>query len=157
MKRVVASSALLLVLAVIGGAVWVWATDPADWVVTDRGTFPSDAASRGQFAAIVVFIGIGAVLCLVWGWVIGHVQRDLGWLLVPPFVVVASLAALITWRVGIWLGPSDPRDAVGTSIGDRLPAPLAIDAVAPFLVWPMMALVGLLVAAWLDRSDEEAS
>ena len=47
--------------------------------------------------------------------------------------------------LGVELGPTHPRDVADPSLGDRLPAPLEIDAVAPFLVWPMFALAGLLL------------
>jgi hypothetical protein len=57
--------------------------------------------------------------------------------------------------VGVALGPPHPSDVVNPSLGDRLPAPLEIDAVAPFLVWPMFVLLGLLVASWLDRSQDD--
>ena len=154
MKRVLIASVIMLALGVAGGLLWVWLAEPAQWEVTDRGIILTEDAARGQFEVILAFVGIGAVLCLGWGLVTGHVLRDIGWRLVPVFAVIATAAALIAWRVGIMLGPADPRETVSPSLGDRLPAQLEIDAVAPFVVWPIFALAGLLLAAWLDRSDD---
>ena len=152
--RVVLWSVGMLVLGVLGGLVWLWLADPAEWEVTARGITLTEEAARGQFGVVVTFVSIGAVTCFGWGGVAGHVLRELGWVLVPVFATVAVLASLIAWRVGVALGPTDPRDVIDPSLGDRLPAPLEIDAVAPFIVWPMFALAGLLLAAWLDRRGD---
>ena len=144
----------MLVLGVVGGLAWLWLAEPAQWQVTERGIILTEEAARGQFRVVVRFVTIGAVVCFVWGWLAGHVLRELGWVLVPVFAAVAGLASVIAWQVGVALGPPHPRDVTDPTLGDRLPAPLEIDAVAPFLVWPMFALAGLLLAAWLDRRGD---
>ena len=148
-------SVAMLGLGVVGGLLWLWLAKPAEWEVTTRGVILTEEAAQGQFAVVVMFVTIGAVLTFGWGWAAGRSLHDLGWVLVPVFAAVAGLAALIAWQIGGALGPSDPRDAVRPAIGDRLPSPLDIDAVAPFLVWPMFALAGLLMAAWLDHSEQD--
>jgi len=161
--RVVLWSIGMLLLGAAGGLLWLWLAEPAVWQVTERGIVLTEDAARGQFAVVVTFVSLGAALCFVWGWVAGHALREVGWMLVPIFASVAGVAAVIAWQVGVAVGPSDdPRDladdpnVVATlALGDRLPAPLEIDAVAPFLVWPMFALLGLLMAAWLDRSEDD--
>ncbi|MGH3475010.1 MAG: hypothetical protein ACRDOT_08885 [Aeromicrobium sp.] len=155
-RRVVLWCAAMLVLGAAGGLLWLWLGEPAEWQVTERGIVLTEDAARGQFAVVVLFVGIGAGLCFVWGWAAGHALREAGWMLVPVFAAVAGTAAVIAWRVGAALGPTHPRDVADPSLGDRLQAPLEIDAVAPFLVWPMFALLGLLMAAWLDRSEDDS-
>ena len=154
MKRILLASVVMIVLGAVGGLLWLWLAEPAEWEVTQRGIILTEDAARGQFEVVVAFVGIGAVLCLVWGLVAGRSLHDVGWPLVPLFVVAASVAALIAWRIGVALGPADPRETVHPALGDRLPAQLEIDAFAPFLAWPIFAVLGLLLAAWLDRSDE---
>jgi hypothetical protein len=154
-RRVVLWCAAMLLLGVAAGLMWLWLAEPAEWQVTERGIVLTEDAARGQFAVVVLFVGLGAGLCFAWGWAAGHALREAGWVLVPLFAGVAGAAALIAWRVGVALGPTHPQDVADPSLGDRLPSPLEIDAVAPFLVWPMFALLGLLVAAWLDRSDAD--
>jgi hypothetical protein len=155
-RRVLPWAGLMLLLGVVGGLLWAWLAKPAEWEVTSQGIIRTEDEIRGQFGVIVRFVVIGAALCLIWGAVAGRVLRDLSWLLVPIFAAVASLAAVIAWRVGLLLGPPDPRTVSHPSIGDRLPSPLEIDAVAPFLVWPMFALGGLLLAVWLGRDEATA-
>ena len=146
----------MLVLGAVAGLVWQWLAEPAEWEVTAQGIVLTEEAARGQFRVVVRFVSIGAVVCFAWGWLAGHVLRELGWVLVPVFATVSALAALIAWQVGVALGPTHPRDVADPSLGDRLPAPLEIDAVTPFLVWSMFALAGLLLAAMLERrSDAE--
>ncbi|MGA9101091.1 hypothetical protein [Aeromicrobium sp.] len=156
LRRILPWSAAMLVLGAVGGLAWLWLADPAEWEVTARGIILTEEAARGQFAVVVTFIIVGAALSVGWGLVAGRALRELGWVLVPVFAAAAGLAGVIAWRLGAALGPSDPRETGNPSLGDRLPAQLDIDAVAPFLVWPMFALIGLLLAAWLDRSDEDA-
>ena len=144
----------MLVIGAVGGLVWLWLAEPAEWEVTARGIILTEEAATGQFGVLVTFVIVGAVASFAWGVVAGHVLRELGWVLVPVFAVVSGLAALIAWRVGVALGPVHPRDVADPALGDRLPAPLEIDAVAPFLVWPMFALAGLLLAALLDRRGD---
>jgi len=155
MRRVVGWCVVMLVLGGVGGLLWLWLAEPAEWEVTTQGIILTEDAARGQFAVVVTFVTIGAVLCVLWGWAAGRSLRELGWVLVPVFASAAALASLAAWQVGVRLGPSDPREAVDPAIGDRLSASLEIDAVAPFLVWPMFALIGLLLSAWLDRSEQD--
>jgi hypothetical protein len=154
MKRILIASAGMIVLGAIGGLLWLGLADPAEWEVTQRGIILTEDAARGQFEVVVTFVALGAVLCLGWGLVAGRWLREVGWPLVPIFAAAASVAAVIAWRIGVALGPADPRESVHPSLGDRLPAPLEIDAFAPFLAWPIFALFGLLLAAWLERSEE---
>jgi hypothetical protein len=161
--RIFRWSVLMLAVGALAGFVWWWLAEPAEWEVTAQGITLTEDAVRSQFGAVVTFVIIGAAVCTAWALLAGHILRDLGWPLVPVFAVVATVASLVAWQVGVALGPSDdPRDisedparVAALSIGDRLPAPLEIDAVAPFLMWPIFALAGLLAAAWLDRSDHE--
>jgi hypothetical protein len=154
----------MLLLGVLAGAAWSWIAEPAKWEVTAQGITLTEDAVRTRFAAVVAFVIIGAVVCSLWAVVAGHVLREIGWVLVPVFAAVAGLASVVAWQVGLALGPSDhpedladdPEKLASLSIGDRLPAPLEIDAVAPFLMWPIFALAGLLVSAWLDPSDDES-
>ena len=154
MRRVALWSVGMLVLGVVGGLVWLWLAEPAEWEVTAQGIILTEEAAQGQFRVIVTFVTIGAVVCSCWGVVAGHALRDVGWVLVPVFAGVAGLASVIAWQVGVALGPVHPRDVTDPSLGDRLPAPLEIDTVAPFLVWPMFALAGLWLAALLDRRGD---
>ena len=81
------------------------------------------------------------------------VLRELGWWLTPLVVVTTTVAAVVAWRLGVVVGPDGPLAAVNPRVGDKLPAKLAIDGVAPFLVWPIAGLLGVLGATWTGPTE----
>ena len=56
MSRVVRWSLAMLLLGVVGGLVWVWLAEPAEWEVTARGIILTEEAAQGQFRVIVTFV-----------------------------------------------------------------------------------------------------
>lgn len=138
----------MLVLAVVAGLVWLWLAEPAEWEVREAGVVLTEAASRGQFSVIVVFVLVGVVTSFVWAWAATWVLDGLGWLLIPAVVVLTTIAAVVAWRVGVDLGPPPPGSVTGVSVGDRIPAQLEVDGLAPFLVWPIFGLAGVIGATW---------
>jgi hypothetical protein len=149
-RRVLVPVLATVVLGIVTGLVWLWLAEPAQWEARESGIVMTEAASKGQFSVIVVFVIVGAVASLGCGWVLARVLPDLGWMLAPCVVLMTAVAALIAWRVGVELGPQPPGTIAGVEVGDRLPAELAVDAVAPFLVWPIFGLIGLMGAIWAD-------
>jgi hypothetical protein len=158
-SRVLVAVGGVLALSVVAGVLWARLANPADWQVTSQGTILDEAAARGRFGVIVVFVVIGVAVSLLWGLVAGFLLRQLGWVLVPMFAALALAGALLAWRVGIVLGPPDPGTVRGMAVGAKIPQQLAVDAVAPFLLWPIFALVGLFVAVWStgDGRDQRGS
>jgi hypothetical protein len=153
-SRLTRWAAGMLVLGVVGGLLWAWQADPAEWHVTKDGIVLSEDAARGQFSVVVTFILVGSALSFLWAWAAAHTLRDIGWIRVPAFALAATLAALVAWRVGVVVGPPGPEHASDPQVGERLPSRLDVDAVAPFLAWPIFALLGLLWDSWLQRPAE---
>lgn len=149
----------MLILGVAAGFVWERIADPAKWEVTRTGLAMDEAASKGQFGVIVMFVLVGVVACLAWGVFAAFTLRDLTWVVTPFIVVLTSIAAVIAWRLGIVLGPPDPSTVKNLSVGGHVPARLAIDGIVPFLVWPIFGLIGfivtMLLATRLDESEHE--
>jgi hypothetical protein len=141
----------MLFLGVAAGFVWQLWAQPAEWEVRETGLVLTEAASKGQFSVIVLFVLIGAVVSLVWGWFAAWALPELGWLLTPFIVVLTLLAAVLAWRLGVALGPPDPASVPDVAIGDRVPAELEVDGLAPFLTWPIFGLLGLVGCTWLSR------
>lgn len=160
MKRLLMSVTSMLLLGVVAGFVWLWLAHPAEWEVRTGGNIVlTEAASRDQFSVIVVFVVVGAIASLVWAWVTTVVLRDLGWFLTPLVIVSTMAASVIAWRIGVLLGPAGPLAAVNPAVGDKLPSKLAVDGVTPFLVWPIVGLLGVLGATWTGQetsADEPA-
>lgn len=150
-RRVLLWVLLMLVLGVVCGLVWQWQAEPAEYVVSDRGAVLDQEGARGQFGVIVLFVGLGAAASLMWGVAVGRVLRGLGWLLVPVTVLACSAAAVVAWRLGVALGPPDPAGVGGAGIGDTIPARLAVDSLAAFVVWPVLGLAGVLWMTYFSR------
>ena len=159
MKAVFSWVAGLLVLGVASGFVWLLLAKPAEWEVTDNGIILTEDGAKGRFGVIVTFVLIAIVVAFLWGLVAGLRLQRVGWLLVPVFAIAAALAGVLAWRIGAAFGPPDPASVTGGSVGDRLPQRLAVDAVTPFLTWPIFALLGLLIATYSarDSGTESAS
>ncbi|AWB92011.1 hypothetical protein [Aeromicrobium chenweiae] len=153
-RRAVIASVLMLALGLAAGLVWLWLADPAEWQVTNRGIVLTESAAQNQFSVVAMFVLVGAVSSLVWGWAVGRRLQDLGWVTTPLVVVVTALAALVAWRVGVALGPADPTTVPRPALGGRIPAQLKVDSVVPVLVWPIFGLLGLVGATWTLRASD---
>jgi hypothetical protein len=153
--RLVLTTAAMLLLGVAAGFVWVWLAHPAEWEVNANGIVLTEAAAKGQFSVIVVFVLIGVVASFLWAWFAVTELREIGWLITPLVIVATLLAAVIAWRLGVQFGPADPRSVAHPAVGDMLPSKLAIDGVPPFLAWPIFGLLGVLWAGSWDRREAE--
>lgn len=147
MNGVMKAVGALFVLAIGAGIAWVQLARPAEWEVTVNGTVLTEDGATGRFGVIVVFILIGVVVAFLWGFVAGLRLRHHGLSLVPIFALAAFAAGVFVWRIGGSFGPPDPASVDG-AIGDRIPQQLTIDTFSPFLVWPIFALIGLLLAMY---------
>jgi hypothetical protein len=152
MKRIILAIVAMLVLGVVAAFAWAQFAHPAEWEVRTGGSIVlTEVAARDQFSVIVVFIVVGAIASLVWAWVTSVLLRDLGWWLTPLVVASTLAAAVIAWRLGIIVGPDGPLAAVKPAVGTKIPSKLAVDGIAPFLVWPILGLLGVLGATWTSR------
>lgn len=152
-RRVALASIAVLAMGLVAGLVWLWLAEPAQWVVRDNGIALTEGAAKGQFSVIVLFVGLGVVGSLLAGAGIGWTLQDLGWSITPLVIVLTTIAALIAWRIGVELGPADPA-TVGGAVGDKISAPLEVDALAAFLAWPIAGLLGVVLAVGLDRRPD---
>ena len=139
----------MLLVGIAAGFVWEQLATPAEWEVRSTGLVMDEAASKGQFSVDVVFVLVGLVAALLLGTVTTWTLRDMGWLVTPLVLAATIAAAVIAWQLGIHLGPPDPSAVKGAAVGDHIPAELAIDGLAPFLVWPIFGLIGLIVVTMI--------
>jgi hypothetical protein len=152
MKRIILAIVAMLALGVVAAFAWAQFAHPAEWQVRTGGSIVlTEVAAGDQFSVIVVFIVVGAIASFVWAWVTSLLLRDLGWWLTPLVIVTTLVAAVIAWRLGIAVGPDGPRAAVNPAVGTKIPSKLAVDGVAPFLVWPIVGLLGVVGATWTSR------
>ena len=138
-----------LVIGVLAALVW--------WKVTPLAEFTRSATGgqRGedQLGRQVAADGWYAVLAAAGGLVSGVVlaalrRRDP---LVTVLLVAAGslLAAFVMLRVGLWVGPPRPSDALrDAAVGDQVPMQLKTQAAGVVFVWPIAAMLGAVGVLW---------
>lgn len=145
---------LFPVVGVLGGLVWSWWADPATFTVAARQTFMSEEQLARLFAvearyAVVGVVGGAAVAAGLGVWL-----RRSGWFLVVGVLGGSGVAALLSYLVGVWLGPDDAAAAAeAASTGDTVAAPFEVQTAGMFFCWTVGALAGLVVAVWLADRD----
>jgi len=137
-------------LGVLGGVLWWAITDTATYTVTKGGTSLGDDEMRLQFGAIVNFVLIGAGICALLGFAVSSFS-EVSWPAIPAVALMCGQAAVLTWLVGRLLGPDDPKrhGPVGTKIHDAL----TVDAMAPFFVWAVFGVAGVLIGLALIEHE----
>ncbi len=145
----------MLLVGIAAGFVWERLATPAKWEVRPTGLAMDEAASKGQFSVIVVFVVVGLVASLLLGSFMAWALRDAGWMTTPMIIVATLTAAVIAWRLGVHLGPPDPSSVKDVPVGGHIPARFTVDGVSPFLVWPIAGLVGLIGTTMLVTKRDE--
>lgn len=151
---------VLLAVAASGvpaGLVWLWLGEPSEWLATERGLVLTESAAGGQFQVVAVFALIGIVLGVVAGALTHRLTRPGRWQHVVGLTAAASAAALLCWRVGVMLGPNPPAEAKDVEVLQTVPSQFAVDALAPFLLWPLAAVLAYTLSMYLstDGVDED--
>lgn len=136
-----------VLMGVVSGLVWWQLAEPSQWEVRDVGIALTEEGSRGQFRVLTSFVLVGAVASLLWGFAVCLIGRRSGWELVVAVMAGSVIAAVVAWQVGILLGPPAPGSVRGLSVGDTVPDQLRVDTLAPFIVWPIAAMIGMLPAS----------
>ncbi|MEU9299486.1 hypothetical protein [Streptomyces sp. NPDC048269] len=154
-------AAVALVVAVAGvllALLWVWLAPRVQYVSNGEAVFLRNSESEARIGADGTFFllsaGLGALSAVgafLW-------RRRGGVPLVIGLGVGSLFAALVGWRLGLWLGPSSDLPSVAAKAGKGVPfdAPLQMLAHGVLLVWPMTAvLVHLgLMAIWSPRDPD---
>lgn len=145
----------LVVFAVAGTAGgWVWATltNPPTYEVTAAlpDPLPVDALVTANFDSDAMFLLIAAVGGLLGAVVCTALFRTRGLVLLASVLAGSMLASYLTEVTGTALGPAPlPEQAAAASVGDVLTYPIEVNATAVLLVWPIAAVIGLMLAVSL--------
>ncbi|MFE4264960.1 hypothetical protein [Streptomyces sp. NPDC056883] len=139
-------AAIALVIGVAGvllGLLWVWLAPRVQYVSNGEAVFLRDTESEARIGAdgtfLLLSVGFGVLSALaVFLW-----RRGGGAAQVVGLAVGSVFAALVGWRVGLWLGPSSDLVAVARKAGRGVPfdAPLELLAHGALLGWPMAAVI----------------
>lgn len=138
-----------LVLGVLGAVLWWQLTPLAEYTRTatnasmDEEQLGRQVASDGWFFVIAAVGGLASGIALL-----GLRRRDP----VAMVVLVALGGLLATWvmlRLGLSLGPGDPKDALANAAaGEKVPLQLETHASGVHFVWSIGALLGALGVIW---------
>ncbi len=154
MKRIAGMFVVTAVVAVAGAVAWSELAEPAKWTVFNGQLQMDQVAVAADFGVALAFAVVGLVGGLVLGVVVGALAPRVAWPLVPLAIALAVIATLVSWRLGIVLGPPDPSTVTGLDEGDTVPDLLAVDLPAAFLAWPIAAVAGMLPGVWVNRRDD---
>lgn len=130
------------------GVLWaevVWT--PATGRVVQGRWVPTDEESLAMLTGgTSTYVAVAAVGALVLGLAAALLAARVELGVLVAVLVGSVAAALLMWWVGTALGPPDPATAARSAEeGARLPGPLTVSGVSPFLVWPGVALTALTV------------
>lgn len=155
-RRVGLFAALGLGLGALSGVGWRAVTDlPTYKVVDGGGAVTSERGLAGYIAADAWFVVCGVVVGLVVGLLAWRWFSSVGWPVVVLTVVVGAGAGLLCWAVGYRVGPgSFAVRLAAAQPGDLVPIDLTVRARAALLVWPLFAVIPVLLGSSLGRDPE---
>lgn len=147
---------LALGLGALAGVLWWLVTDlPTFRVVTGGGAVTSERGLAGYVAADAWFVVLGAVVGLVLGVLAWRTFRRVGVAVVVVAAVAGAAAAGVCWAVGHLIGPGSFEVRLAAAKpGDLVPIDLTVRARAVLLVWPLFAVVPVLLGSSLGRDPE---
>ncbi|MEV7417957.1 hypothetical protein [Streptomyces sp. NPDC089919] len=124
------------------GLLWVWLAPRVHYVSNGEAVFLADTENEGRIGADGTFFLISLGLGLLAGGLTFWRLRRGGVAVVVGLAFGSLLAALLGWRLGVWLGPSRDVVAAAKAAGKGVPfdAPLQLLAYGVLLVWPMAAV-----------------
>ncbi|MFI1179428.1 ABC transporter permease [Streptomyces sp. NPDC020799] len=151
-------AAAVAVAGVLLGLLWVWLAPRVPLISDGRAVYLKNSEGEqaigadGTFALLALGFGVLSSAVVFW------FRRRGGIPLVAGLALGSLLAALIGWRLGVWLGPSSDVVATAKSVGKGVvfDAPLKLGAKGVLLAWPLAAMavhLGL-TAAFGPRDPE---
>jgi hypothetical protein len=158
LKHVLAFVGVCVVVGLACGLIWKFtAPVPSVAVSNDGSSTVSNQALSEYFGADAAFMIIGmfagvALGSLAWRWF-----SRLGWWVSLMAIAGAALAALATWRFGMILGPHDfAARLAAASAGMQIPIDLTLRTPTAWLLWPLGAIVPVLLYSTLGREDDQS-
>ncbi|MDR2896311.1 MAG: hypothetical protein LBV30_06630 [Propionibacteriaceae bacterium] len=140
-------------IGVIAGLLWRRLVSPPAYSIDDdfRATIGQVAlatqAGMDVYFALIGLVG-GAVIGLITWFFIGANR----WWMGLVAVLGASLAGLIAAAMGMALGPTNFLERVAAATkGDLVPVDFTIHSWVPWLLWPGMAAVPVLIGSLIKR------
>jgi hypothetical protein len=142
-----------VVAGLLGALLWWQVTPLAEYTRTATNAEMGEDQLGRQVSADGWFFVIGGVGGLLSGVALSLLRRRDP---VATVVLVTLGGLLATWlmlRVGLWLGPANPKDVLtDVPVGHKVPLQLRTSADGVLFTWPLGALLGAIAVLW--SSDE---
>lgn len=150
---VVADAALVIgwfvVLGVIAAVVWWQLTPLAEYTRTATNAEMDEQQLGVQVATDGWYLTIAAVGGLLSGIALLSLRRRDPVAMVLFVTLGSLLAGWLMIRVGLWLGPADPKHVLPhAAVGDKVPLQLKPLAHGVVYAWPITALLGAVGVVW---------
>ena len=161
--------AWFVVLGLLGALLWWQLTPLAEYTRTTTNAEMGEEQLGVQVSADGWYFVIAATGGLVSGVGLLALRRRDPVAMVVLVTFGALLAGWLMLRVGLWLGPADPKSVLpDVAIGAEVPLQLEPHADGVVVVWPIAALLGAIGVIWgvddtkpgrrkPDASPDEAS
>ncbi len=145
-RQAVLALVVLAVSGVLAGVVWEKLWDAPSGTVVKHQWLQDEVGLRGAFSGTGLYVLVAVVAGLVVGCAVA-LLLDRSELVTLACVAAGSvLAGWLMLRVGVSLGPDDPRLlAEAAKDGTVLPGRLTVTGWSPLVAFPSGALVGLVV------------
>lgn len=138
-----------LAAAVVAGFAWAALVPSVEVVRLADGFTTSEVALGRRFGNDGWFSTLSAVVGLLSGLALTAWRRTHESFTVLAVVFGALLGSWLMAQVGGWAGPPDPFAVLAEAPeGTTAPEQVRVTAAASYVVWPVAALVGALIALW---------
>ena len=138
-----------VVLGVVAAVVWWQLTPLAEYTRTATNAEMGEEQLGVQVAADGWYFVIAAAGGLVSGVALLSWRRRDPVAMVVLVTLGALLGAWVMLRVGLWLGPADPKSVLPhVAVGAKVPLQLKPHADGVVTVWPIATLLGALAVIW---------
>lgn len=146
------------VLGAVLGLLWLWLAPRVPLVSDGSAVFLERPEGEEAIGADGTFVLLGLAVGAVAGAAAFLARRAGGVGIVVGLTVGGVLGAVLAWRLGVWLGPTDDLAAHARAVGEGkvFDGPLQLHAKGALLAYPFGAvLVHLLCTALFGRRDPD--
>jgi hypothetical protein len=145
-------------LGILAAVLWWQLTPLAEYTRTATNAEMGEEELGRQVAADGWYVVIAAVGGLLSGVGLMSLRRRDPLAMVVLVTLGSLLCAWVMLRVGLWLGPADPKSALPhAAVGAKVPLQLKPHASGVVYVWPITALLGAIGVIWTGEGRRPAT
>ena len=150
-------AAWFVVLGVLAALLWWQLTPLAEYTRTATNAEMGEEQLGVQVAADGWYLVIATAGGLLSGVALLALRRRDPVAMVVLVTLGALLAGWLMLRLGLWLGPANPKSVLpDVAVGAKVPLQLKPHADGVLFVWPITALLGAIAVIWgVDESRSE--